>query len=183
MKADDFIVPWARLVKLILLCLFLPALFPLLKGMLAGSGLESTNLVVPGGALSPPARHLPGSRLVFLPRLSPGERTILQSQLEPNNNVHAVELRPTWPEYLGIILAGLFVVVSVQVGYALAARDLAGLRTVFVSAQSLIALEAALFTYAVGALLGWYWLSPWPFLAMGAVCRYYSVVRAWLGPD
>lgn len=174
MQGSDFRVPWSGLIKLLLFCALLLILSPVWKVQRAGPRLVPIAGVSPGGPLTAPARRLEGSGLVLHSSDSPEEHVILRSQLESPDQM--VELVPTWPEYLGFSLAGLFLLATLRMGYLFACWAGTGSAPPH-DPGGWTALEASLLTYGVGALLGWFWLSPWPFLAMGLACRIYAMVR------
>lgn len=174
MKPDDFKKPWGRLFRVLIFCLFLFALSPMVKHFLASSKLVPLKTVTPMGAVSASAKRLEGTGLVLHPSISAPEEHILRSQLE--SGLQTVEIVPTWPEYVGLGLAGLFLLGCLWIGYSLACGEWDQYRAAYVCQGKLAALEAALFTYGIGALLGWVWLSPWPFLAMGGLCQLFALL-------
>ncbi len=121
----------------------------------------------PNRVISTPVRQLGDTDLILFPTGKAGERRLLEAKLERQRYL-LIEYRPTWPEYIGFVLIGIFGLCCFWFCFSVVSEEWTEQRSRYVVKGKLTTLAALYFTYAVAAWLGWVWMVAWPFWVMGS---------------
>jgi hypothetical protein len=120
--------------------------------------------------VSPSVRVIecPDRKLVLHPALSAAELRLLEEQLDSKDLVryHFGTYQVSWPEYLGFLLQGFFALACLWFLFSWASGEWTEKRARWVVPRKLTAFACLYATYGIGAWLGWFWLSPYPFFVM-----------------
>ena len=166
--------PWKCLFKVILIFVFLL----MMKNLILNSTPTPTaRRVEPADTylyLESPPRLWPDSKVLLHSASTESEKKLIEGRFGEQHLY--VEYQHTWPEYFGYVLAAGFALGCFWFFFSLVSEDWTKERAQHVSRGKLAVFASLHFSYAIGACLGWVWMSALPFFLMGACLVVFAMI-------